>query len=257
MPELVVASIVSHSGPVLGEFLNGLRSLEAGPHELQYLLVDAGGDAQRARLLREWAEGDDRVRVASAEELLAAAAPGPIKDVVMALALEQGASHVLLVDSDLVVAPGLARHLLALGHDIVGELFWTEVQSGALEVPNAWLCDAYGFYPPELAQAEPGEQAAVSSSFVTSLRQAGTYSVGGVSGCVLVSAVAVAAGVNFRPLPNVSFRGEDCHFAIRAAALGFEIWLDSSLPALRLWQEQDIGKLLHFSAMWRKPVAVA
>ena len=161
-----------------------------------------------------------------------------MKNALLAEAVNLGASHVLLVDSSLVLPPPLARHLLSLGLDIVSEVFWSEWQEGALALPNVWLSDQYNFFVPELARASANEQSAAAHEFVTRLREPGTYAVGGLGGCTLISRVALDAGVSFKALPNLTFWGDDRHFSLRATALGFSLWADSHFPPLHLFAKQ-------------------
>jgi hypothetical protein len=57
--------------------------------------------------------------------------------------------------------------------------------------------------------------------------------------CTLISVPALKAGLNFLPINNVSFWGEDRWFCIRAEALGFPLYIDTHYPAKHLYRESD------------------
>ncbi|MDE6814992.1 MAG: glycosyl transferase, partial [Lachnospiraceae bacterium] len=62
----------------------------------------------------------------------------------------------------------------------------------------------------------------------------------GVCDIILMSRTAKLAGVNFKDIYNVSFVGESAHFAIRAAVLGFQIYIDTCCPAYHIFDEQQL-----------------
>jgi hypothetical protein len=72
------------------------------------------------------------------------------------------------------------------------------------------------------------------------LREPDIYEVGGLGACTLISAKALNAGVNFAPLKNISFWGEDRWFCIRASAKGFPLFLDTHFPATHLYRESEV-----------------
>jgi hypothetical protein len=133
---------------------------------------------------------------------------------------------VLLVDSSLVLPPPLASHLVSLGLDIVSEVFWSAWQEGAAPLPSVWVSDQYNFFAPELARASANEQSAAAHEFVTRLRDPGTYPVGGLGGCTLISRAALDAGVSFA------------------------LWADTHFAPLHLYRETDLGSALHFWSKW-------
>ncbi|MCY9515398.1 hypothetical protein [Paenibacillus apiarius] len=56
----------------------------------------------------------------------------------------------------------------------------------------------------------------------------------------MISRQAVRAGVSFAEIRNVSFWGEDRHFCIRAAALGFPLFVDTRRPAYHIYRASDL-----------------
>ena len=58
--------------------------------------------------------------------------------------------------------------------------------------------------------------------------------MGGLGACTLISCHALAQGVSFSLLDNVSFWGEDRHFCIRAKALNLDLYIDTVYPAYHI-----------------------
>lgn len=261
-PHVVVASAAHHGPAVLAEFLAGLRRLDAQGIELSFLIVDDTDDQRSGRLLARFAAPDGHA-ILTAGNVDAPALPDAggspeqlagrstaSKDLLLAEARQRGATHVLLVDSGLLLPPPLVRHLVSLERDIVSEVFWSEWQMGATPMPSVWLSDEYSLFPPALARAGADQQAAAANAFIAKLHERGTYPVGGAGGCTLISRAVIDAGTSFKALPNVSFLGEERHFSIRAAALGFSLWADTHYPPLHLYREADLGMAGHFWARW-------
>lgn len=75
----------------------------------------------------------------------------------------------------------------------------------------------------------------------TVYREKGIFKVGGVGGCNLISRKVIEAGVNYNPIYNLSFSNwEDRAFCIRAAVLGFQIYIDTYYPAIHLYDKKCI-----------------
>jgi hypothetical protein len=181
-----------------------------------------------------------------------------VKDALLARAFAAGdTTHVLLVDTNLVLPPPLLAHLLGVGEQIVAEVYWTEWAPGEGPLPSVWQSDEYNMSPATLARATQDERTAAAQGFLHQLRLPGTYEVGGLSGCVLIGRHAFEAGVSFKRLPNVSFWGDDRHFCLRASALGFSLWADTHMPPLHIYRDEDAGRALHFWSRWRQAPCAA
>ena len=130
-------------------------------------------------------------------------------------ALEGGYDYLFSVDTDLVLKPETLATLLAADKDIVSELFWTNGWC------NAWMCD---------------QSAGMSEKWKTP----GLYQVGMTGACMLVKRRVLEAGVDYLPIPNIvkCLWGEDRHFCIKAAVMGFELWTDSHCPPDHLYTEK-------------------
>lgn len=256
-PRLAVGSVANHEPAVLAEFLFGLEHLAlpaAWPQRPNFIFVDANDDPRSSTLLSNFAaRHDGQVRILPSPSPYAGAPPwshAAAKDLVLAEASKDGATHVLLVESNIVVPPPLPAHLLGLGLDVVAEVYWTEWDLGADALPQVWLSDQYNLWPPGAAPADAKEKLAAAGSFLSKLHDPGTYEVGGLGGCVMLSKAAIDRKVSFRPLPNISFWGDDRHFCIRAASLDIGLWADTYYPPLHLYRAQDQRLVPHFWAKW-------
>ncbi|HMK98510.1 MAG TPA: hypothetical protein VK425_13240, partial [Acidimicrobiales bacterium] len=150
--KVMVGSVVHREPVVLSQFLSGLRSLERDGAELSFYLIDDTAEAACGQLLDRFASCDGRCDVepagsgtadlsqhgAADRDIWRGAA---LKNTLITEALETGSTHLLLVDSGLLVPPPLLAHLLSLKKAIVAEVFWTEWQLGQLPLPSVWLCD--------------------------------------------------------------------------------------------------------------------
>lgn len=76
--------------------------------------------------------------------------------------------------------------------------------------------------------------------FLNTLRRPGIYEVGGLGACTLISRRALEAGANFSKIKNLSLTGEDRHFCVRAAVLGFPLYVDTHLPAYHIYRNKDL-----------------
>ena len=76
--------------------------------------------------------------------------------------------------------------------------------------------------------------------FLAGLRAPGLYEVGGLGACTMVRRDALEQGVNFRPVRNLSFWGEDRHFCVRAAARDIPLFADTVYPAFHVFRPEQL-----------------
>lgn len=136
-------------------------------------------------------------------------------------ALGGGYDYWWSIDTDVIVQPQTLRLLLDADKDIISEVFWTQSKVGSWWC-NAWMfdqCDAEGHF-------DDGEW-----------KKPGLYQVGMTGALTLVKTDVFRAGVSYSRIPNIrkALWGEDRWFSIRAACLGFEMWLDTHAPAEHLF----------------------
>jgi radical SAM superfamily enzyme YgiQ (UPF0313 family) len=151
-----------------------------------------------------------------------------IKNQIIEIAVKNGFDYVFFVDSDLILHPDTLSNLLSLDLDIVAEIFWTAWDPGSPLMPNAWDYDHYSFLP----------------GTIEKYKTPGVYQCGGTGAAILINRRVFDAGVNYNNIPNLSMWGEDRHFSIRAMAAGYPIHIDTHYPAVHLYRESDVEKVL-------------
>lgn len=264
---LLLASPVRQPPPVLRHFLAGLASLHTRDLHLDFAFVDDNDDPAASALLSAFAPSagtvtllpappsrpdyrrDDRTHAWDEQLVWRVAAH---KDRLLQLALDQGYDAVFFVDSDLVLHPATLRHLVTARVDIVSEVFWTRWLPDGPELPNAWLQDHYTLLRSHRDEPElpPDERDARITVWLAELRTPGVHEVGGLGACTLIRRAAIEAGCRFAPIPNLSWTGEDRHFCVRAAALGFPLYADTHAPPLHLYREEDLDRVESWRASW-------
>lgn len=147
-----------------------------------------------------------------------------MKNEIIKTALSRGYDYLFLVDSDLVLHPLTLMQLWQADKDIIAECFWTRWQPDTKEMPNAWNFNNYEFY---------------NERVIATWKEPGVYRVGMTGACTLIRRKVLEAGVNFDKVYNLNFWGEDRHFCVRAAAYGFDIWLDTHCPPAHLYREAE------------------
>ena len=123
------------------------------------------------------------------------------------------ASHLLMLDSDMIPPPDLAIRLLAHDKPIVGALY-------ARRTPPAWLMAGWTTTP----EGAPDDRRVRPHTGLKKVHWVG-------AGALLVSRpVLEAVGAPwFAGLPESEGEGEEVHFERRAQQAGFETWCDTNL----------------------------
>ena len=139
-----------------------------------------------------------------------------LRNMTVRRALEGGYDYLFSVDTDIVLHPETLLRLLEADKDIISELFWTNGWC------NAWMYDQ-------------------SSGMKAEWVRPGLYQVGMTGACTLMNIKVFMAGADFTPIPNIrkALWGEDRWFCIRAAVLGFEMWIDTHCPPWHLYSEKE------------------
>ena len=142
---------------------------------------------------------------------------GDLRNRTIAEMLNGGYDYWLSIDTDIVVDPWTIYHLVNADKDIVSEIFWTQAPNGRYWC-NAWMVDQ-------------------AAGMREEWRKPGLYRVGMTGALTLVKRKVFEAGVDYTRIPNIqqALRGEDRHFCVRAAVMGFEMWIDTHAPARHLY----------------------
>ncbi|MBW7475173.1 glycosyltransferase [Paenibacillus oenotherae] len=256
-PRILIGSPVHQKPAILRENLSALLQLNSGSFQADFMFIDDNRDEQSSEMLRLFARIGDRVIVTPSTGLpdeyvrteethywnegLIWKVAGFKNDLIIH-ALQQHYDYLFLLDSDLVIQPDTLSRLIQADKDIVSEVFWTRWQPHASPQPQVWLRDEYEQYERQRGERVSDEEAALRyDQFIAQLKQPGLYEVGGLGACTLISRQALLGGVHYGPISNLSFWGEDRHFCVRAAALGFRLYVDTSCPAYHIYRDSDLA----------------
>ncbi len=259
MIRVVIGSPVKQKPAILEQFLQSLDMLDCQGLTIEYVFVDDNETV--SSLLCDFAgkyantvivRGDNHVEYHCNEEthcwqenLIWRVAA--YKDEIIEYALKATADYLFLVDSDLYLQPQTLKHLIKLNKDIVSEVFWTKWSQQLAPLPQVWVGDQYRLFHMERGvQYNEKEQAIKSQEFISMLKTSGVYKVGGLGACTLISRYALERGVRFKEIYNLGLIGEDRHFCVRAAALGFDLYADTWYPPFHIYRESELVDLMEY-----------
>lgn len=274
---ILIASPVRQTAVILNEFLGSLQTLDRSTVQTAYLFVDDNVEKASSQMLHDFILRHDGTVIQAREvtDVECTEDQGSynkdegghywrneqvwrvvkLKNYILHFAREHHYDAVFLIDSDLVLHPRTLEQLASSGKEIVSNIFWTRWQPGAKEMPQVWLQDEYALYrrggsAPAGTEAE--DEDAQTNAFLEQLRIPGCYEVGGLGACTLIRRSVLEAGVNFDRIPNVSFWGEDRHFCIRAQAYGFQLYVDTHLPAYHIYRLSELPGALAYNRRVRR-----
>lgn len=144
-----------------------------------------------------------------------------LRNATIKAALDGGYDFWWSIDTDLVLMPETLQTLLEADKDIISEVFWTQSKIGT------WWCNGWMY-----DQCDPDGR-------LFEFAKPGLYQVGMTGALTLVKTDVFRHGVDYSPIPNIRkvLWGEDRWFCIRAAVLGYEMWLDTHYPAEHLFTD--------------------
>lgn len=248
---ILIGSSICQKPRLLEKFLGSIQRIAVSDLDISFLFIDDNQEEKSSDLLHEAALGrsklvlhappretiyrTDEIKHYWDDSLVLRVAN--LKNEIINYAIDNEFDYLFLIDSDLLIHPNLIEHLVAQKKDVISEIFWTAWQPGMMPLPNVWMYDNYEMAHPSLSDEE---RTAKTLEFLTRLGQPGTYEVGGLGACTLLAVSALKRGLNFSPVKNVSFWGEDRWFCIRAAALGIKLFVDTHFPAKHLYRESDV-----------------
>lgn len=259
MKRILIASPVKQKASILSEFLACLQGLNTEGLALEYMFID--DNDQPSKELQAFGEGRPGVVILKGTEQSQLYQCNEqthfwqddivwkvarYKDYFIQAARERGYDYLFLVDSDLALHPKTITHLVSLDKGIVSEVYWTKWEQQLIPLPQVWLGGQYRLYELEAGkELSPDEVARRQQEFISKLYCPGTYKVGGLGACTLLSQAALQAGVSFQKIYNLDLVGEDRHFCVRAAALGLELYADTCYPPFHIYRESELPMLAH------------
>lgn len=263
---VLVGSPIYQKPAILKEFLESLKGFEKKSYTLDYYFVDDNEDEESHQLLQSFVpEKEAKVVLVSgkervtkpyfcnevthfwSEELIWKVAI--FRNQIIQYALENDYDYLFFVDSDLLLHPLTIEQLLSSNKDIISNIFWTKWTDFTPLQPQVWLSDQHLQFQVSAHDEErlsQEEADARRDDFFNLLRKPGVHEVGGLGACTLISKEALKKGVNYSRIKNIHFWGEDCHFCIRAVALGFNLYVDTHYPAYHIYREADLEGVQEF-----------
>jgi len=240
--KILVVSPVRQDPDVLKVVLDSWRNLKTDKHTLEFFFVDNNEHPLSSKLLEQFdapktilKERPDLPYVRSNLHhwnYFLVEKVAKFKNTGIRYALSRGFDYVFFLDSDLELHPDVLLELLKANKPIISGVFWTKAVG--LEYPQVWLQDQISCYQVWARENDLTEEMKVAykNSFYEVLKKENMpIRVGGLGACTLVKREPLERGVNFDPIYNVSFFGEDRWFCIRAVALGYDLWAHPLLNA--------------------------
>jgi hypothetical protein len=149
-----------------------------------------------------------------------------IKNHAIDLFLKTDATHLFLIDSDVILLPGTVDHLLELDVPVVSSVYWSRWQPNRPWMPNVWDGGHYEFK---------------SAASLIRLAEPGHYEVGGLGACTLIERT-VLEQIRFEPVLNFPMRGEDRWFCMRAGVHGIPLLADTCLTPFHVYRDDQLAE---------------
>ncbi len=258
---VLLGSPVHQKPEILKEFLEGLSCLQQDSISIDYFFYDNNSQSESTELLKRFAATVSNTIIRSTYELTKYACDetthywneeliwmvAGFKDEMISYAFENKYDFLFLIDSDILMEASTVEQLVASGRDIISEVFWTSWYPGSPPLPNVWFFDHYDMVPHRRAEKLSSEESAQrQQQFFEKLKKPGVYEVGMLGACTLLSRKALSSGISFKPVYNLSIWGEDRHFCIRAAALGFCMYADTHCKTFHIYRESALQEVEEF-----------
>jgi len=272
---VLIGTPVKQKPEILKEFLQSLEELHYERYTADYCFIDDNDNPESSQILTDFLgrhpENCTLIRngAAPSEEYICNEQThywseaiiwkvAAFKDHIIEYALYKNYDYLFLIDSDIVLNPKTLDHLVTLEKDIISNIFWTQWHPESPKLPQVWYYDEYKQYylhsPRESISQEEGLKR--MQAFVNLMATPGTYEVGGLGACTLISKNALEEGINFKKIKNITFWGEDRHFCVRAAALGIPLFVDTHYPAFHIYRLSDLENVAQYKECCRQNIYV-
>ena len=247
-PRILIGSIINRRPEILKEFFLALDEMRRPTCSIEYYFVDDTKAPASGDLLQRFAADHDTCHLVHTDPKESPAflgskwRPAKYKNQIVGYAKENAYDYLFLVDSDIVVHPKTLEQLMGSKKEIIASVFWTS--SKGESAPQVWLFDENTQFDIKISEGiSDDEKGRRRTEFFQKLQAPGTYEVGGVRSCTLISKNVLQSGVSFQRINNVTFLSDDSHFCLRAAALGFSMYVDTHYPSYHIVRETGESSL--------------
>lgn len=270
-PTILIGSPVHQKPEILNEFLESLQSLDKEKFDVTYYFIDDNKDSNSSNLLADFKKNHKDKCIIQQSNLISASAEyqcneethiwtnnliwkvAGFKDNIIEYAKIKNFDYLFLIDSDIVLNPKTLNQLVDAKKDIISNIFWTQFTPEQYPMPQVWMSDQYKLYEVGYGEQLSNEEIQKRTiEFIAKLRTPGVYEVGGLGACTLINKHALCKGVNFKPVKNITFSGEDRHFCIRASSLGLDLFVDTHYPAYHIYRESCLASVADFKRSCKK-----
>ena len=255
-PKILIGSPIRQEPEILKEFLSSLSALDTSGLSCDYLFIDNNENKLSKNLLRDFAKqhptliweqpplGNYTKHDFHEWDNLVIQRVAEFKNKIINYAIKEKYDFLFLTDSDLILHPFTLKHLLSKKKDIISTIFWTKWEKQICPLPQVWFSGQYDIFKKIKGEKiDRNSKIARTNYGLTVLTTPGTYEVGGLGACTLISRQALKKGINFEEIYNLPYIGEDRHFCIRAVAMGFQLFVDTSYPAFHIYRKNDLSKV--------------
>ncbi|MFZ2538974.1 MAG: glycosyltransferase [Oscillospiraceae bacterium] len=258
---VLVASPVHQKPAILKAFLASIENIIQDTVSIDFIFVDDNIDEQSSELLKQFQTRNKNTTILVGEKATDYICDDnthrwskniilkviDFKNKIITHAIQEKYDYLFFVDSDIVIHPFLIEHLKSKQKNIVSEIFWTQWLINGPLLPNVWMFDKYDLVPKQFGETISDEESSIRlNQFISDLKVPGLYEVGGLGACTLISREALLSGVNFTPIKNITFPGEDRYFCIRAIVLGLDLFVDTHFPAYHIYRENQLDGVANY-----------
>lgn len=239
MVKILHFSPVRKPAAVLDLHLNSLRNLDCVGIDITFSFFDDNIERMSSHILQEFVDSMPNAFLHEFQNLNSSDYRGRkrwvpelyhrithIKNEAIKYFLKNNYDYLFFSDSDLMVHPRTVVNLVAQRKHFCSTIFWTHFEGSITHTPNAWYSKPQGF--------------SVEDLFL--LRESKILPVDYTGACTLVSEKLLRDGVSFSRIHNIFYLGEDKHFCIRAAVLGYQAYVNTEYPAFHIYNENLVAQ---------------
>lgn len=248
--KVLIGSYIHDKKEILEKFLKSILNLDKEDLILDYYFIDDYNDAITSQLLKDFkihhnnttifdvALGENSY-ICNDENVCDDSLLDRVirfKNKILTHGRKKNYDYVLILNSNIMLYPKSLKSLIHGKKDIVSNMLWNKCNEkddpSFLAILNAgYFLNDYREYK-KLSDEDKLKE---NFNVLTMLRNPSYYKVNGVGPCILLSRRAILAGCNFTKIYNISFENEGMYFSLRAAVLGFEMFVDTNYPANMLY----------------------